>query len=282
MIHSIENEQIRVSVKEFGAELTGFYDKENSFEYLWQGDPAVWYGQSPVLFPVIGRLKDDGYTLGGVRYQCPKHGVARKRPFALAEKGENKLVFLQTEDENTLKSFPYHYKLYEIFTIEGRKLTTELRVENTDDKIMYFGLGAHPGFNCRIGDTIEFSQNETLDSEMIDMELCLRKTEKFPVLRNENTITVTEHIFDNDALILKDIRSESLTLHAFGGTRDVRFTFSSPYLGIWAKPGAPYVCLEPWCGVDDSTVSDGIFETKEGNHRIGPGERFSLIWTAEI
>ncbi|MBQ6162909.1 MAG: aldose 1-epimerase family protein [Clostridia bacterium] len=282
MIHYIENEQIRVGVKEFGGELTVFFDKTAGFEYLWQGDPDVWYGQSPVLFPVIGRLKDDGYTLGGVRYSCPKHGVARKRPFALVSRTDDTMTFLQTEDENTLRQFPYRYRLYEIFTIRDRTLSVELRVENTDDKTMYFGVGAHPGFNCRIGDIIEFSENETLDSEMIDMDLCLRKTESFPVLRNDNKIEITEHIFDEDALILKGIRSDHLTLHAFGGEKDVVFRFNSEYLGIWAKPGAPYVCLEPWCGVDDSTASDGIFETKEGNHKIAPGESFSLFWSAEI
>ena len=282
MIHYIENDQIRVGVKEFGGELTSFFDKTNGFEYLWQGDPDVWSGQSPVLFPVIGRLKDDGYTLGGVRYDCPKHGVARKRPFRVVENTGERLVLLQEEDENTLKSFPYKYKLYEIFTVEGRTLRVELRVENSDRKTMYFGVGAHPGFNCRVGDILEFSQKETLRTEMIDMELCLRKTETFPVLENDDKIEITEHIFDSDALILKDVKSEYITLHAFGGERDVKFSYSAPYLGIWAKPGAPYVCLEPWCGVDDSTASDGIFETKEGNNSIGPGETFSLFWSAEI
>ena len=282
MIHYIENDQIRVGVKEFGGELTSFFDKRNGFEYLWQGDPDVWSGQSPVLFPVIGRLKDDGYTLGGVRYDCPKHGVARKRPFRVVENTGARLVLLQEEDENTLKSFPYKYKLYEIFTVEGRTLRTELRVENSDSKTMYFGVGAHPGFNCRIGDILEFSQNETLRTEMIDMELRLRKTDTFPVLENDNKIEITEHIFDSDALILKDVKSEYITLHAFGGERDVKFTYSAPYLGIWAKPVAPYVCLEPWCGVDDSTASGGIFETKEGNNSIGPGVTFSLFWSAEI
>ncbi len=282
MIHYIENDRIRVGVKEFGGELTSFFDKNAGFEYLWQGIPEIWSGQSPVLFPVIGRLKNDGYTLGGVRYSCPKHGVARKRPFSLLERTDNKLVLIQTEDENTYRQFPYRYRLYEIFTIRGRTLSVELRVDNNDEKTMYFGVGAHPGFNCRIGDVIEFSGNETLDSERIDMQLCLRKKESFPVLRDENKIVITEHVFDEDALILKGIRSEHLTLHAFGGERDIVFRFNSEYLGIWAKPGAPYVCLEPWCGVDDSTESDGIFETKEGNHNLDPGESFSLFWSAEI
>lgn len=282
MLHTLENEQLRIAVGEQGGELMSFFDKAAGFEYLWQGDPAVWSGRSPVLFPVIGRLKGDGYTLGGVRYSCPKHGVARKRPFRLAERAEDRLVFLQTEDEGTLKNFPYRYELYEIFTLAGRTLSVELRVKNTDGKTMYFGVGAHPGFNCRIGDILEFSENETLDSQKIDMDLCLRRTDSIPVLRNGNKIEITEHLFDEDALILKDIRSDRLTLHAFGGEKDIVFRFTAEYLGVWAKPGAPYVCLEPWCGVDDSTESDGIFETKEGNHKLESGGTFSLFWSAQV
>ena len=282
MIQYIENEVLRVGVKELGAELTSVFDKERPYEYLWQGDPAVWAGQSYILFPAIGRLRGDRYTLGGKTYDMPKHGVARKRPFEMVENTGDSMTFLQTEDDDTLKLFPYRYKLYETLRLDGRSLTVDLTVENNNDRPMYFALGGHPGFNCRIGDVIEFESPETLDTAVIDMAEGLRSGETLPVLRNEDRLTITAHSFDNDALILENIKSAFVTVQSFGGKRPIRFFSNARWLGVWAKPGAPYVCLEPWCGIDDSVTSDGVFETKEGNNRLAPGETFTLRWRVEL
>ena len=282
MIHYIENEQIRIGVKEFGAELTSFYNKQNHTEYLWQGDPEIWGGQSPVLFPIIGRLKDDRYTVGGKEYSMPKHGLARKRPFALTEKAEHAMTFTQTEDEDTLKSYPFRYVLSLRFTIEGSSLTVEHIIENPNAEKMYFSIGAHPAFNCKIGDTLVFEKPETLTTQMLDLHESLRLPDTEPVLNHEDTITITEHIFDKDALILSGYQSRAITLHADGGKRTVVFHFDSPYLGIWSKPGAPYVCLEPWYGVNDTTDSDGVFEQKEGIICLDAGKTYVAAWRADI
>ena len=144
---------------------------------------------------------------------------------------------------------------------------------------MYFSVGAHPGFNCNVGDVIEFEQTETLATERIDKENLIIP-EKFPFMENEKSFVITKEIFEPDALILSDIKSEKLRIK---GENEIEFTFGKcPFLGIWAKPGAPYVCIEPWYGVNDGRDVKSDISEKRGIERLGEGETFEFSWTAEI
>jgi len=282
MIHSIENDRLRVSVKTAGCELAGIFCKDNNTEYLWQGNPDVWYGQSPILFPIVGRLIDDRYTLDGVEYEMPKHGFARKTEWTFLSAKENEMKFILKDSEATRKIFPYEFDFTVTYQISGNKLKVTHEILNRNDRTMYFSLGAHPGFNCTIGDKLVFSENETLETEKIDLEKSLRIPETFPVLNNSKEITITEHIFDEDALILHGIKSEFISLYK-DGKEAVKFNMGrSPYLGIWAKPGAPYVCIEPWCGVNDSQEKKADFSLKDGINSLPARETFTFCWEAEI
>lgn len=282
MTHFIENGQIKVGVKEAGAELTSFFDKESGFEYLWQGNPDIWYGQAPVLFPIIGRLLDDKYRVDGVEYTMPKHGLARKRPFVCIENKGDEMTFLQKSTDETKQFYPFDYELYLNYKAEGRKLTVTHTVKNVNDRTMYFSLGAHPAFNCEIGDYLEFDENETLISEKIDLVDSIRIADTKPVLNNEKKIVVTADVFNEDALILSGIKSDYITLCCKDG-RTVRFYLGkAPWLGLWAKPGAPYVCIEPWNGVNDSYDKKADFSQKDGIIALEAGKSYNFIWSAEI
>ena len=282
MYYTIENEFLTAQINDFGAELHSLKSKTDGHEYIWQGDPAVWSGQAPVLFPIIGRLLDDQYRYNGKTYHLQKHGFARKRAFELVSCERNEAVFVLRSDEETLACYPFSFELYVKFSLLGKTLQAVHTVVNQSEGEMYFSLGGHPGFNCAIGDRLEFDKNETLSTQTIDSD-SIRLAETTPVLENENSITITEHIFDHDALILSGIRSKSLTLRRAESEYEVRFTFGDvPYLGIWAKPGAPYVCIEPWCGVnDDRRPRDDISE-KDAIVRLPQGGVFDLAYTAEI
>ena len=282
MYYTIENDYLTVQINDAGAELHSIVNKENGVEYLWQGNPDIWYGQSPVLFPFIGRLLDDKYRYNGKEYTMQKHGFARKRTFESVSCAGCEAVFVLRSDDTTRPSYPFEFELYVKFTLKGKTLQATHTVVNKTDGEMYFSLGGHPGFNCAIGDYLEFDQPETLDTETIDAD-SIRIAEKTPVLREEKRITITEDIFNNDALILSGIRSKAVTLRSDKHDRAVRFTFGDvPFLGIWAKPGAPYVCIEPWCGVnDDRNVRTDVSE-KEGIVRLPKGGVFDLVYTAEI
>jgi galactose mutarotase-like enzyme len=282
MFYTIENEYLTAQINDFGAELHSLKSKADGYEYLWQGDPAVWSGQAPVLFPVIGRLLGDKYRFNGKEYALQKHGFARKRAFELVFCARNEASFVLRSDAQTLECYPFAFELYVKFSLVGKTLKAVHTVVNQTDGEMYFSLGGHPGFNCKIGDWVEFDKNETLDTVSIDDD-AFRLAEMTPVLRDENRITITEHLFDHDALILSGIRSKALTLRNDAHEHEVRFTFGDvPYLGIWAKPGAPYVCIEPWCGVNDDRRERDDLREKDAIQRLPQGGVFDLVYTAEI
>ncbi len=283
MIHYIENEYLRVGVKEYGCEITSIYSKTTDFEYLWQGDESIWYGQAPILFPIVGRLIDDKYTYGGKVYEMPKHGFARKTDWECLSKGGNTMLWRLTHSEDTLKMYPFEFELLVEYSLEGKSLCVKHTVNNLTDGVMYFSLGAHPAFNCRIGDKLIFSERETLSKIKIDLEKSLRLPETFPMLKDEKEIVITENIFSEDALIFEGVRSESISLESTALGKRIDFTLGgAPYLGIWAKPGAPYVCIEPWYGVNDGQVPVGDFSQKKGINPIEKGGSFNFTWKAEF
>ena len=281
MLYHIENEYLFCAVDDRGAQLHSIKDRASNTEYLWQGDPAVWYGQAPVLFPIVGRLKDDKYHWQGKEYTMPKHGFARKSLFRLLECGGARASFVLESSDETRACFPFEFALTLSYKLEGRALVAEALVTNKGDGEMFFSIGAHPGFNCAMGDILRFGAPETLDSLWIDGEAMLAGG-SYPVLKNSTDITIHEHLFDKDALILKDVQSKHVTL-VRDGKPSVKFDIGgAPVLGIWAKPGAAYVCIEPWFGLNDSNEFTPDFSQKPLIQRLGAGEIFTQIWRAEI
>ncbi len=281
MIFTAENENFTLAVKEMGAELNSLKSKNTGIEYIWCGNEEIWYGQSPVLFPIIGRLLEDKYLVDGVEYSMPKHGIVRKKPFNLVENNGDSLTFIQEYDEDSLKSYPYRFKLTVKFSLTENGLKVTHSVQNLDNKLMYFSFGAHPGFNCKIGDYIEFSDDNELLTERIDNESILID-EKFPVFMDENKIEITDSLFNEDALILSEFNSKTLYIKSETHDRVIKFDFDSPFLGIWAKPGAPYVCLEPWWGVNDSYDKKADISEKRGIMSIKPEQTMDFSWEVQI
>ncbi len=279
MYYRIENEFFTCEIDDMGAQLHSLKSKDNGKEYIWQGNPDIWYGQAPVLFPVIGQLINDKYFYNGKEYTMQKHGIARKLPFRVKECEGAKAVFSLESDENTLKSYPFDFEYLVTFELKGKTLVNTMTVVNKTDGEMYFSVGAHPGFNCRVGDTIEFEQHETLATERIDKENLIID-EKFPLIENSREIVITKEIFEPDALILSGMKSKKLRIK---GEREIEFTFGDcPFLGIWAKPGAPYVCIEPWYGVNDGREVMDDISKKRGIQHLDKGETFEFAWIAEV
>lgn len=282
MVTNIENEYLEIGVKHFGAVLTSVKSKKTGYEFLWQGNPKIWNGQSPILFPVIGKMLNDKYCLNGKEYSMIRHGLARHYDFELYSKSENEIVFVQSENDETLKSYPYKYKLFVSFKITENRLTVTHTVKNENDCNMYFSIGAHPAFNCDIGDEIVFEKNETLFSERIDSDSVLTDDRDL-ILNDENTLKIAENTFDKDALIFSGLKSKSVILNNLQRNKKIHFHFGdAPFFAIWAKPNVPYVCLEPWHGINDSYEKKADLSEKRGIEKLGAGESFSFSWTAEF
>ena len=281
MIYNAETENFSLAVKEMGAELNSFKSKKTGIEYIWCGNTDIWYGQSPILFPIIGRLLDDKYMLDGKEYTMPKHGIVRKKPFELVENNGDSLVFVQKYDDESLKMYPYKFELKVKFEIKENGLKVTHTVTNLDDKEIYFSFGAHPAFNCEIGDRLEFNNDTELYTEKIDHESILIDG-IFPVFTDENKLELTESLFDEDALILSDYNSTEIALKSDNHNRVVNFKFDSPILGIWAKPNAPYVCIEPWWGINDNYDKKDDLSQKRGIMSLNPSESKDFSWEIEI
>ncbi len=281
MIHYAENDFFILGVKEMGAELTSLKSKKTGFEFIWYGDTNIWYGQSPILFPVIGRLLNDKYRLNQKEYSMEKHGIVRKKTFKLVSKTENSLIFLQTSDENSLKVYPYEFELYVTFELLDNALKVTHKIVNKSNKKMYYSFGAHPGFNCKIGDYLEFDTPQRVFNEQIDSESYLMDNQVL-LLDNEKRITLEKNTFDNDALILSGYTDKAITLKSDENSREIRFNFDSPVLGIWAKPNAPYVCIEPWWGINDNRKEKSDISEKRGIMSLEKGEEKEFSWCAEF
>lgn len=281
MIYNAETENFSLAVKEMGAELNSFKSKKTGIEYIWCGNTDIWYGQSPILFPIIGRLLDDKYMLDGKEYTMPKHGIVRKKPFELVENNGDSLVFVQKYDDESLKMYPYKFELKVKFEIKENGLKVTHTVTNLDDKEMYYSFGAHPAFNCEIGDRLEFNNDTELYTEKIDHESILIDG-IFPVFTDENKLELTESLFDEDALILSDYNSTEIALKSDNHDRVVNFKFDSPILGIWAKPAAPYVCIEPWWGINDNYDKKDDLSKKRGIMSLNSSESKDFSWEIEI
>ncbi len=282
MVFKAENEFLSIEVKKYGAELSSLKSKETGIEYLWQGNPDVWYGQSPILFPIVGQILDNKFRVDGKEYEMAKHGIARKRDFELKEQGEDYLILTQSWNEETLKQYPFKYILDIEFRLIGKTLKVTHNVINDDDKTVYFSIGAHPGFNCKIGDYLEFEEKETLVCEKINPDSILDGIH-YPTLTDEKIFRITADVFDKDAHVLSGMKSDTLYLKSDVRNEVVKFNFGkAPYLGLWAKPGAEYVCIEPWYGINDDYDIKDDFSQKRAIQTVDIDSTFSFNWVAEI
>lgn len=282
MNYTLHNDSVSISVKKYGAELSSFKSLDTSTEYLWQGNPDVWYGQSPILFPIVGTLLDNKCKIDGKEYEMFRHGIARKRDFEFKNQTENSLTLTQSWNDESLERYPFKYVFDIEFKLDNKKLTVTHTIKNADNKTMYFSIGAHPGFNCKIGDRLSFAEAETLVCEKIDSDSIL-DGKHYPTLENETDIVITKDIFDGDALILSGMKSDTVYLKSDLRPQVIKFNFGkAPVLGIWAKPGAEYVCIEPWYGINDSREVVSDFSQKRLIQKLEPGEEFIFPWSAEI
>lgn len=285
-IHKLRNDFLEITVKEKGAELCSLLSLQNNIEYIWQADPAFWPRHAPVLFPVVGRLKDDIYKYNDKNYKLGQHGFARDKDFTKVEiHQENSLAFVLKDDEETFEKYPFHFEFQIVYTLHESTLQIVYKVINKSESEMYFSVGGHPAFNCPLNEGevlndyfLEFNQKENAERWLLDNGLLNGKTQK--ILENQNILPLSEELFTQDALVFKKLKSTSVKLKSKRSEKGLDFNFIGfPYLGIWKKPGAPFICIEPWFGVADSVNTDQNLTTKEGVLMLEAGEKFVCTYS---
>ncbi len=289
-IHRLENELLSIGVKSIGAELCSIVNNFTGNEYIWQGDPAFWASHAPILFPIIGALKDNTYFFEGKEYQLPKHGFFRNsEAVVLKRQGKDHLVFSLKFSEETLKAYPFKFELEVSFILKGKSLEIKHEVFNLDEKPIYFSVGGHPAFNAPLfpGESyddyyLEFDKNLELQTHILTADGLISNRTK-GILKEENKIHLRNDLFNNDALIFETISSKKISLNSRHSGKILAVEYSDfDNLGIWAKPNAPYVCIEPWLGIADFADTDQELKNKIGINKLMPTQSFSATYTIEI
>lgn len=281
---SLENAQISATFSNLGGELQRLQNKETALDYLWNGDANFWGKFSPVLFPIVGGLKDDTYFFEGNSYQLPRHGFAREREFEAHKIGPEELLFLLKEDEESLKVYPFQFQLGLRYRLVGNTLGCSYEVLNTGKKDLWFSIGGHPAFRLPLKSHLnyedyylEFNKDRQLNVHQVTNNLIEEETE--PMLLKAGKLHLTHELFYQDALVLKDLKSNIIGLKSLKDPHGLNFHFEAfPFFGIWAAKDADFVCLEPWCGVADGVDHDQQLTNKEGMVKLAPGKEWSRHW----
>lgn len=261
---TISNKTLKASIKHAGAELFSLISNKGQ-EYMWNGNPDYWPKHSPVLFPIVGSLKNETYTFSQKDYHLPRHGFARDMEFQLIEKTESSAVFSLTYNEKTILKYPFKFELQIAYNLNENKLNIAYKVINKEEKHLPFSIGAHPAFALP-GEfsnySIQFEKEEKLEYSLLENGLISNVTETLTT--SENVVPLHYKLFEKDALVFKALESDSLTI--FENTKPyLKVDFKEfPNLGIWTKENAPFICIEPWFGYSDTTEKFGDLYKKEG------------------
>ncbi|PTQ13616.1 aldose epimerase [Sphingomonas oleivorans] len=278
----IASAQLSAEIAPLGAELQRLTDAQGR-ELLWDGDPAYWTGRAPILFPIVGSLVGDSYRLGDRRYTLPKHGFARRSLFTPIAQQQGSVTFRLAANAATRAAYPFDFVLDISFAIEGAALTMTAAVTNAGDEPMPASFGFHPALRWplpygrpRDQHRVRFAQPEPAPIRRIDGTGAIRP-ETLPTPVKGRDLMLDDALFADDAIIFDRLESRSLTYGAPGGPA-LQIDFPDmPHLGLWMKPGANYLCIEPWQGHSDPIGFDGDFRDKPGIVLIDPGETRRFI-----
>lgn len=292
MNYTLSNEELEVGFTSLGGTLSSMKDKEGT-QYLWQGDATYWSGTAPVLFPICGSIRDDKAEIGdGMQTAMPRHGIVRKSEFTVDGMSDDAIRFSIASNEETLKKFPYDFKLATRYELAGKSVNITYEVENTGDKDMPFFVGGHPGFNCPITDGedysdcyVEFEKEETCtvptpvtETGLIDME------HRTACLDHAKTMDLKHELFHKDAVILDELQSRKIKLLSKKSKKGVEISFADfPYIILWSSANdGPFVAIEPWVGLSTCSDESDVFEEKRNVQVVKPGEKKEYTYTITV
>jgi galactose mutarotase-like enzyme len=287
---SLSNGIFSARVAETGAELRSLMDIGSGREHIWRGDPAWWGGTAPVLFPVIGGLKNGAYSWEGRQYKMGSHGFARNSDFAVVRASEDRAELALSSSEKTRQMYPFDFSLSVSFNLERAGIAVRYDVRNTGRGPMLFSIGSHPAFAVPFaGGALEnhyvlFEREENMERLYFSKEGLVDAERRGPGLEDTRLLSITRTMFDEGVMIFRGPLSREFTLrNAMNAHFITVATDGVPYLGIWSKPGgAPFLCIEPWHGIPDATNATGNLAEKEGMVRLSQRETFTTGYRIEV
>lgn len=291
-VYELKGEDLSIRVDGTGAELKSLTENATGQEYMWSADPKYWQRTSPVLFPFVGRLKEQKYLYRGKTYEnIPQHGFARDEEFTLIGQTEDSLRFRLQDSEKTRQWYPFSFSLEIGYRLAGKKLFVSFVVRNEGKEEMFFSLGAHPGFICpknagekRSDYFIAFDTKEKLISRNIDMSTGLAKDQYTEYKLEQGLLPVADDLFQADALVLENHQVHSVSLLTPDKKPYLTLQMDAPVYGIWSsvKPDAPFICIEPWFGRCDALSFEGELGDREYQNSLQAGGEFYAEYAVTI
>lgn len=282
MTTTISNSILKAQIKHLGAELISLKSNQNK-EYIWEGNPTFWGKHSPILFPIVGTLKNNIYLINGKQYQLNRHGFAREMEFELIQKTPESATFSLISTNETKKMYPFDFELQICYSLKGNKLNIDFKVENNNEITMPFSIGAHPALALPANFenySLEFQQDEILNYYLLEGGLISNNSVELPL--NNRRLGLKYQLFENDALVFKTLKSNSITILEKANPI-VKVNFNEfPNLGIWTVQNAPFLCVEPWFGYSDTLTGYDDFSKKEGIRLLRKRETFEANYNLEV
>ena len=279
---SIKNSTLTAQINTLGAELFSLKNNQNR-EYIWEANPNYWGKHSPILFPIVGTLKDNFFEHEGQRYTLARHGFARELPFEVVKKEENSVTFSLCATPETLKKYPFDFELQLSYTLIGSALHLGYRVINNANTLMPFSIGGHPAFalpKSFESYKLAFNNSNTLTYNLLENGLLTNETKTIEISNNQ--LKLQYPLFEKDALVFKQIISKKVTLlEENKPLLEVKFD-DFPSLGIWTLANAPFICIEPWFGYSDTASNSGKILEKEGIQLVQSKESFQANYTITV
>ena len=284
MTISIGSANATAVVRTLGGELISYI--KNGVEYVWQGDPAHWNGQAPILFPVCCAAKDNKIVFDGAEYPMPKHGIARKREFVPIYLSKDRVILEQRETEETLGMFPFCYSLRAEYAVDDEGFTARFTVKNLDRNEMTFCIGGHPGFNVPLTEedggfedySLYFEDASGCTASLTKNGYMDASVPKLDILKDTNELPLVWSDYDNDAIILENLPKHSVRLLSRKTQRGIRFDFDDfAALGLWTPDHkhSPFICLEPWNGLPADVAETTDAKNKKYARTLQPDEEAS-------
>lgn len=284
--YTLENDFLKIKIKAAGAELCSLYNKQTDLEYLWQGDNP-WPKHAPVLFPIVGQLKNNVFYYDKKSYSMERHGFARNHTFKAEVNNPEKIIFTLRENKDTLLMYPFHFLLSVNYQLLKSCLTVIYQVKNTDSKNLFFSIGAHPAFKVPLLEKekyedyyLTFEKEESIERHFLQKGLLDGGTKEIEL--NQGKLNLNKNLFYDDAIVIKNMKSEIISIKSNTSKHGLHFIFKGyPFFGIWAAKDADFVCLEPWHGITDNINHHNQIEDKEGIIALSPKNKFTCSYQME-
>ena len=280
----LRSNQLHVSINSFGAELSSVKNN-NGIEFIWQADKELWARHAPVLFPIVGKLKDSFFVYENIKHELSQHGFARDMDFKLIEALSDSCTHELTSSPETLVKFPFEFVFQINYLLHENKLITNYKVINPSSKALLFSVGAHPGFNCPLLPNESFNdyylEFEKNSYQLTGLDNGLRTDAKSNLVLSDNKLFLNTDVFSKDALVFENGQINKVSLCSAKSEHTITLESSGwPYFGIWSKKGCDnFVCLEPWYGIADAITTNNELVKKDGIIELPPNTEFNCSFS---